>query len=161
MTRDDEQRRFPWAGVLIGCGIPTVLVIGVMCAGLIWLGTGPEGGVKLSNEMESYALEYLEQHDVLNDTETVIAYCDVTISLDSTEAAILTNERVLYHLNGRSTAIPLADITDVRHRTDPLVGDIIEIDSRTGIPMKIEIAHFNQGETFLHALNDAWKRAKP
>ncbi len=161
MTRDDEQRRFPYAGVLIGCGVPTVLVVAVMCAGLIWLGTGPEGGVKLSNEMESYATEYLEQHGVLNDSETLIAYYDVTISLDSTEAAILTNERVIYHLNGRSTTIALTDVTDVRHRVDPLIGDVIEIDSSTGIPMKIEIAHFNQGQTFLNALNDAWERAKP
>jgi hypothetical protein len=156
----EGQRRFPWAGVLIGCSVPTVLVIGVMCAGLIWLGTGPEGGVKLSNEMESYATEYLEQHDILNETETLIAYYDVTISLDSTEAAILTDERVIYHLGGRSTTIPLVDITDVRHRTDPLIGDIIEIDSSTGVPMKIEIAHFNQGETFLNALHDAWERAR-
>lgn len=155
MTRDGEQRRFPWAGVLIGCAIPTVLVVAVMCAGLIWLGTGPEGGVKLSNEMESYATEYVEEHGILNAKESLIAYYDATISLDGTEAAILTDERVIYHLNGRSTWIPLADITDVRHRTDPLMGDIIEIDSSSGVPMKIEIAHFNQGETFLNALHEA------
>ncbi len=57
--------------------------------GLIWIGTGPEGGEKLSNELESYATEYLERHGVLNDSETLIAYYDATISLDSTEAAIL------------------------------------------------------------------------
>jgi len=160
MKRDDGQRRFPWAAVLIGCAIPVVLVVVLMCGGLIWLGMGPEGGVKLSNEMESYATEYLDEHGVLNETESLIAYYDVTISLDGTEAAILTNERVIYHLNDRSTSIPLADITDVRHRTDPLVGDIIEIDSRSGVPMKIEIAHFNQGPTFLNALKDAWERSK-
>jgi hypothetical protein len=91
----DSARRFPWAGIFIGCGVPTVLVIAVLCGGLIWLGTGPEGGVKLSNEMESYAVEYLERHGVLNAKESLIAYYDATISLDGTEAAILTDERVI------------------------------------------------------------------
>ena len=85
---------------------------------------------------------------------------DVTLSLDGTEAAILTTERLVYHKGGKSSSIPLSDIADIRHRKETLIGDIIEIDSRAGIPMKIEIAPLNQGETFLNALRDASERSK-
>jgi len=132
----------------------------LMCGGMVWFLSGPEGGVRLSNEMEQYATQYLEERDILNGSESLIAYYDVTISLDGTEAAILTTERVIYHQSGMTTTIALSDITDIRHRQEGLIGDIIEIDSRSGIPMKIEIAPFNQGETFLNALRTAWEKSK-
>ena len=91
------------------------------------------------------------------DVKNVLVSCSVYAS---TEAAILTTERLVYHNGGKSTAIPLSDITDIRHRKDAMIGDIIEIDSRSGMPMKIEISLFNQGETFLNALRNAWERSK-
>lgn len=154
------QQGFPWKGVLIGCGVISLVGFGLLCGGMVWFLSGPDGGVRLSNDMEHYATQYLEEHEILNSSESLIAYYDVTISLDGTEAAILTTERVIYHKSGKSTAIALSDITDVRHRKDALIGDIIEIDSRSGIPMKIEISLFNQGETFLNALRNAWERSK-
>ncbi len=133
---------------------------GLLCGGIVWLLSGHEGGVRLSNDMEDYATQYLEEHELLNSSESLIAYYDVTLSLDGTEAAILTTERVIYQKSGRSTAIALSDITDIRHREESLIGDVIEIDSRSGIPMKIEISLFNQGETFLNALRNAWEKSK-
>jgi hypothetical protein len=127
---------------------------------MVWLLLGHEGGVRLTNDMESYATEYLDENEILNSSEELIAYYDATISLDGTEAAILTTERVIYHMNGKSSAIELSDITDIRHREEGLIGDIIEIDTRSGIPMKIEISLFNGGETFLNALRTAWKRSQ-
>jgi len=146
--------------VLLGCGTMCFICLLLMCGGVVWLASGPEGGVRLSNDMEEYADEYLAENDILNNSESLIAYYDVTIMLDGTEAAILTDERVIYHKNGRSTSIPLEDIVDIRHRQDPLIGDIIEIDSRSGLPMKIEISLFNRGETFLNALSNAWDNAR-
>jgi hypothetical protein len=70
----------------------------------------------------------------------------------------LTSERVLYHKQGRTTAINLADIDDVQHRNEGLVGDVIEIKGKTGQRLKIEIAPMNQGESFVSALRDGWKR---
>ncbi|HKQ20134.1 MAG TPA: hypothetical protein VJW75_10350 [Candidatus Eisenbacteria bacterium] len=81
------------------------------------------------------------------------------MAMDGTEAAILTNQRVVYHKDGRSTAIRLADVRDVRHRRESLIGDVIEIDDGAGKIMKIEIAPLNQGETFKNALMSAWKAA--
>jgi len=131
-----------------------------MCGGCIWLLSGPEGGVRLSNDMEEYAVEYLDKHQVLNSTEQVVAYYDATITVDGTEAAILTTERVLYHMNGKTTAIPISEITDIRVREDDLMEYLIEIDSRDGMPMKIELAYFNQGETFVNALENAWTNSQ-
>jgi len=155
-----NRREFPWKGVLIGCGVIGFAGFGLMCGGIVLFFSGHEGGVRLSNEMEDYATLYLEEHEILNSSESLIAYYDDTLSLDGTEAAILTTERIIYHKGGKTTAIPLSDISDIRHRTESLIGDIIEIDSRTSIPMKIEIAPLNQGETFINALRDAWERSK-
>jgi hypothetical protein len=66
----------------------------------------------------------------------------------------------MYHSNGNTFSIPLDEIDDVRHRTETLVGDIIEIDSRSGQTMKIEIAPLNSGQTFRDVLLKAWKRAQ-
>lgn len=155
-----SEQSFPWQGVLIGCGATILLGIAVMCGGVVWLASGPESGVRLSNEMDSYATEYLQKHNILKPSESLIAYYDATITMDGTEAAILTTERVIYHKGGQSTAVELSDITDIRHRQEGLTGDIIEIDSRSGVPMKIEIAPLNQGETFLNALRSALDKAK-
>ena len=154
------QRGFSWKGVLIGCAVTSLVGFGLLCGGMVWFLSGHEGGVRLSNDMEPYATQYLEEHAILNSSESLIAYFDVTMSLDGTEAAILTTERVIYHKSGKSAIIAISDITDIRHRKETLIGDIIEIDSRSGIPMKIEIAPLNQGETFLNALQNAWERFK-
>ena len=160
MDTATAQRGFPWKGVLIGCGVVCSVGFGLLCGGMVWVLSGHEGRVRLSNEMEDYAALYLEEHQILNSSESLIAYYDVTLTLDGTEAAIITTENVIYHNGGTSTSIPLSDITDIRHRNETMMGDIIEIDSRSGIPMKIEIAPLNRGETFLNVLRDAWERSK-
>jgi len=136
------------------------LFVALSCAGLVWLGSGPEGGVRMNNEMEEYAQAYIEEHGLLNDSERLLAYYDLTIVLDSTEAAIVTDERVVYHKNGRTTAIRLADTEDIRHRQETLIGDVIEVSAKNGAAIKIEIAPFNQGESFVNVLMKAWEKAK-
>jgi hypothetical protein len=116
----DTRRGSPLKVVMLGCGVVLLVGVVLMCGGLVWIASGPEGGVRLSNEMEPYAT----------------------------------------HKDGKSTAVPLQDITDIRHRSEGLIGDVIEIQSQSGVPMKIEIAPLNQGETFLNALRDAWERSK-
>lgn len=123
---------------------------------VVWLATSPEPGVKLSNELDDYAIEYLETYSLLEPGEAVLAYYDATISMNGSEAAVLTNRRVMYHKGGRTTSIDLGDILNIDHRYESLIGDIIEIQGATGTFMKIEIAPWNEGETFLKALQ--WER---
>ncbi|AOT72515.1 PH domain-containing protein [Geosporobacter ferrireducens] len=136
----------------IGCGVIVLIMAVIVICLLIWIGGLGESGVRMANEMEDYALEYIEKHDILNGTEEIIAYYDATFTLDGTEAAILTDERVIYHKNGQSTAIALKDVVDVKHRFDKTNGDIIEIVSNNGKIMKIEIDPSDSGESFYNAL---------
>ena len=142
--------------LLIGCGSTSALaLIGVILL-VIWMANAPEGGVRVANEMDQYALDYIADHKLLNPGEEILAYYDVTISMDSTEAAILTTDRVFYHKNGNTIAIQYEDIEEVNHRTETMIGDIFEIRDSSGRVMKIEVAPFNQGETFKNILMNMW-----
>lgn len=146
------------SGYTVAKGCLIAACIGVSLFGLffLWLLTGPEGGVRLQNEMEEYALDHIASHQVLRNGEKLIAYYDVTVSLDGSEAAFVTDQRVFYMKNGYVTTIEAVDILDVSHRTETIIGDILEIKGKDGGRMKIEIAPFNQGETFKNALFDIW-----
>jgi hypothetical protein len=146
--------------ILIGCGI-VVVIGGAMMAGfLVWLFTLPDGGVKLANEMDEYALAYLEEHRLLNTGESLVAYYDATLLMDGTEAIILTDQRILHHRAPRTTAVDLRQVADIRHRYETLSGDVFEVISRDGPPMKLEIAPLNGGETFHQILLDEWTKKK-
>jgi hypothetical protein len=145
--------------LLIGCGSLAFLGLALVVGLGVWLFSGPESGVKLGNEMDLYALDYLSEHEILEPGEEILAYYDATMSMDGTEAAILTSERVLYHKAGRTASIPIQEIEDIRHRKEPLVGDVIEVQAVSGEVMKIEIAPLNLGETFLNVLKTTWKNA--
>lgn len=146
--------------LLIGCAVVGGGMLAVVVGLVVWLASQPESGVKLTNEMDQYALDYLAEHQLLEPGEELLAYYDATLSMDGTEAAILTARRVMYHANGQTFSIPLEEIADVRHRYQGLTGDIIEIESGSGQVMKIEIAPMNSGETFRDVLMSAWKRAQ-
>ena len=140
---------------LIGCGGLLTVGMVLIVLGGVWLMTGPEGGVRTKSDMEAYAIEYLAEHEILTDSEELIAYYDVTMSCDGSEAAILTNERVIYHKNGLNDSMYLVDVDDIQYRKESFAGDIFEIYSTDGKLMKVEIALMNQGETFGNALRRA------
>jgi hypothetical protein len=147
---------------LIGCG--SVIAVGgiILAIGFIWLLTGPEGGVRTANDMEEYATAYIAQNGLLEGGENLVAYYDVTVSCDGTEAAILTSQRVLYHLaTGNDLSIRISDVQDIKHRKESVIGDVIEIYGAAGQVIKIEIAPLNNGETFLNALMNAWELDRP
>ena len=136
----------------LGCGIPLTLIVLLILGGLIYFSLGPEGGVRLANNMEDYALEYIEANDLLQPDEQVVAYYDVTVRLDSSEAAILTDSRLIYHKGTRNTEMQLADIESINVTGDGVGGDLIQVTANTGDIMVIEIPVFNQGELFIKAL---------
>lgn len=145
---------------IIGCSA-IIAVIGIIfIAGFAWLLTLPEGGVRLPNEMEEYATQYLDENKILEEGEELLAYYDDSLSLDGKEAAILTNKRVIYHNEGKNDIIQLADIDDIRHRDEGLMGYIFEISTPSGKTIKIEVAALNQGETFKNVLLRAWESQK-
>lgn len=141
--------------LLIIGGVIALMVVGVIA----WILMLPESGVKMANEMDDYALEHLQRHQVLNGTEKLTAYYDATVSMSGEEAAIVTNERVLYHKQGRTTAIVLAEVADIQHHYESLIGDVFLVQGKGGDSIKIEIAPYNGGENFKTALMNAWRAA--
>lgn len=120
-----------------------------------------EGGVRTSNNMEKYALEYIKENQLLDDGEKISAYYDYTISLDGTESVFLTNSRLIYHNKETvTTSVKVNDIVDIQHRKESLIGDIIEVTTKAGDIIMIEIAPLNQGETFLNILKAKTKLNK-
>lgn len=136
----------------IGC----FTILAIIFIAIIWffisVSDDPDSGVLINNEIEEYALNYIDEHDILNDNEEIIAYYDYTLKLDSTEAAILTNERIIYHNNKSTKSFNLAEIIEVNHRYKKFEGDIIELVNKDGKFLKIEIAPLNDGESFYNAL---------
>lgn len=146
--------------VLIGCGALAFLAGLAVIIGFAFLLSGNEGGVRTPIEMEEYATQFLEENNVLNETEQIRAYYDVTLSLDGTEAAIITDERAIYLRNGEQSAIAWKDVLKVNHRKETLIGDVFDIVADDGNLMHIEVAPLNGGQTFKMIVDSVWQEAK-
>ncbi len=133
--------------VLLVCG-------GGLTAFVIWIVVSPDGGVRLVNEMEPYAERYLADHAILEDGESVKAYYDVTIALNATEAAIITDRRVVYHREDRVSEVALDEIAEVVCYTQPLIGYTFLISDLDGETISVEIAPLNGGERFATVLRN-------
>jgi hypothetical protein len=158
-----QIRRLKLKFLLVGCGTLILILTIAVVVGVVWLFFGPEypeSGVQLPNSMESYATKYIMDNKILDNSEDILAYYDVTVSLNGTEAAILSTKRIIYHKDGNNDSINISDIENIRHRNGMLTGDVIEITSIAGKTIKIEIAPLNQGETFLNVLMNVWKKEK-
>ena len=144
-------------GLIVGGGLAALVVAGIG----IWLFSRPLSGVRLGAHMDQYALHYIAEHNLLQPGEEVLAYYDVTMAMDGTEAAILTKDRVIYHKDGLTNSISIQEIDDVQHRYQAFpAGDIIEIRSASDRVMIIEIAAANEGGVFKNLLMYAWQRKK-
>ena len=122
---------------------------------LFQCGSKKEGRVRLGNEVEPYALDYIEKVNILEPEEQIVAYYDYTIQLNAKEAAIITDKRILHHKKREVTQIPLNEVTNTNMSEEGLPGrTIIEVYSKTGVSLKIEIAPFHGGKTFYRALQN-------
>jgi hypothetical protein len=147
--------------VLIGCGTVVGIFLILIVAFGIWIYSMPDcEGVRLSNNMEMYALEYLDEKKILDDSEELLAYYDKTMECDSSEAAILTTNRVIYHRLDRNNAIKLTEVEDILTRKGTLNSDVFEIIATSGKTMMIEIDPWNDGEVFKNILIRTWEKAK-
>lgn len=138
-----------------------VAVLGTFatCVALMPAGDA-EGGVRMANQMEPYATDYIQQKGLLNGSEKIVCYYDASYDWDATESAILTTERLIYDKPGMTTSMALGDITHVDARDEGAMGHVIDVQSRSGDRLRIEIALFNDGESFERALRDAVRTAQ-
>ena len=107
------------------------------------------GGVLTYNQLPQSVIEFFEKTDIL-ENEQIIAYYDVTIVLDNSESAILTNKNLIYYKNGRIEKFPLDLIASID--AENCFGLCIIVSTRDDRTMKIEIAPLNGGDLFLELL---------
>lgn len=158
-----KRRRNRKKTILLGCGCFTVACVVLLLALIIFAAFLPEdseSGVRLFDNIPSYASEYIKKHKILNNSEEIIAYYDQTITQNGSLAYILTAERIISHKRGENSFFYLKNIVDITHRSGIIGEEIIEISINSGKTMKIEIDPLNGGETFYNVLNKTWNSAK-
>ena len=107
------------------------------------------GGVLTYNQLPASVIEFFDKTDIL-ENEQIIAYYDVTIALDNSEAAILTNKNLIYYKYGRVVRFPLSSIESIE--AEDCFGLCIVATTRDDRVMEIEIAPLNGGDLFLELL---------
>ena len=107
------------------------------------------GGVLTYNELPASVIEFFDTTDIL-ENEQIIAYYDVTLVLDNSESAILTNKNLIYYKYGRVERFPLSSIVSIQE--EECFGLCIIASTRDSRVMKIEIAPLNGGDIFLELL---------
>ena len=107
------------------------------------------GGVLTNNQLPASVIEFFDNTDIL-ENEQIIAYYDVTIALDNSESAILTNKNLIYYKYGRIVRFPLSSIVSVE--AEECFGLCIVATTRDDRVMEIEIAPLNGGDLFLELL---------
>ena len=107
------------------------------------------GGVLTYNELPASVIEFFDTTDIL-ENEQIIAYYDVTLALDNSESAILTNKNLIYYKYGRVERFPLSSIVSIEE--EECFGLCIIASTRDSRVMKIEIAPLNGGDIFLELL---------
>ena len=107
------------------------------------------GGVLTNNQLPASVIEFFDSTDIL-ENEQIIAYYDVTIVLDNSESAILTNKNLIYYKYGRVVRFPLSSIVSVE--AEECFGLCIVATTKDDRVMEIEIAPLNGGDLFLELL---------
>ena len=130
-----------------------LIIVSLVFAGSLFLSACAdyEGGVVMYNEIPESVSTYLEEEKILQDEE-LLAYYDVTLSLNNSESAMLTTKGVIYHKRGRNTRITYDQIAKVT--AEDCFGLCILVESYDSRIMKIEIAPLNGGDMFLDVLMD-------
>ena len=143
--------------VILG-GIAVLLVLSCLgCFG--WLMSSPEGGVKLSHDMDPYAVEYLEEHQLLRADEQLVGYYDRTLSMDGTNAYIVTDQRFIHHHSQGNFTAPLTDVETVEAVEGDVGGTIFIFSTVQGDVFRAEIDPLNGSETFARVLRSAFEKA--
>ena len=114
------------------------------------------GGVLTYNELPASVIEFFDTTDIL-ENEQIIAYYDVTLVLDNSESAILTNKNLIYYKYGRVERFPLSSIVSIEE--EECFGLCIIASTRDSRVMKIEIAPLNGGDIFLELLRQQVAKA--
>jgi ankyrin repeat protein len=146
----------------IGGAIGGIILIGVIFLGvvgvIIYIASGfKTHGVRVGSDLHQYALQYMEQHKLLKEKETPLAYYDITPTMTGSEAYVLTAARVLHYKDDAREEIGLEEIGEIKHQVGFLDSYTINVISKSGKTLTLDIPGSNKGEDFYKALMEAWK----
>lgn len=155
------SRMSPWIWVLLGAVLLGLGTCGGV-VGLVVLGTQMEpGGVMLGAQITEAKRAKLVERGLCHEGDELVAYYDGSLSLDMSEVSILTTDQLVYAKGALVTAIPLASVASIDHRVEGVIGDVIEVAAANGARLRIEVAHLNDGVSFLNALEDEARKKQP
>lgn len=137
---------------------PKLVVVAVAAATLACSGLSRESGVCLPNKLDKQAWSYIEDKGLVSPGENVLAYYDATVSLDGSEIALLTDQRAIYHLDGRTTSLPWSEVTAIERVEVPMADGFL-LSAANGQTMQIEIAVLNGGDVWERVQMQAWRAA--
>jgi hypothetical protein len=140
--------------------ILSATTLALFCGLAMGSDTSETSGTLLPNQLSSGTLSYLENNGLLDSGENIRVYYDYTISMDDSESAWVSDQRVAYHSAPNTTYMLLSDIASVDSREEGLMGTMIDVRSESGELMHIEIAPMNGGDTFVSELEYAWSNAE-
>jgi hypothetical protein len=143
--------------------VTAAVIVGLMflsCLGCIgYFVMIPEGGVKLKHEMQPYAVEYLEEHQILRPDEKLVAYYDKTIQLEGTDAYIITDQRLVHHSQSGNYGVPLQDVTRVQITEGELGMTDFTFTLANEDIYRMQIDAFNGAAKFADAIRSALRKA--
>ena len=137
-------------------GLVTVTLVGLFFLFLSW----PSQKVQIGDDIEKYTQVYIEKHKLIDVEEKLLCYYDFSETLNSTSCALLTDHRVIMHVDFKSYFINLTDIVKITHYVDDYKGDIIQVIPRKGSPISVEIPPRRMGSVFLRELQREFNKKK-
>jgi hypothetical protein len=125
-------------------------------------------GVRMSNELTRADYDLVDENFLLDPDEEVIGCAATESHPEDPEFALLTNKRLCYLKEGRSTIFPLAEIATIGDDAespkaayfDATTDYVIDVERDSGARMRIKIRPYDQGKPFGAALQQARKRAR-
>ena len=120
-----------------------------------------DGGVMFGAQIPDAKKAKLRERGLIRETDQLIAFYDGSISLDMSEVSILTADRLVHAQGNHVATVPLANVTSIDHRVENVIGDVIEVGTNEGERLRIEVAHLNNGISFLNAIEDEVRKKQP
>ena len=161
------RRTSPVVWVLAALGLMGVLgaVLGTcgVAVGLMALGASSDAptSVILGAQVPAPTVDALREKKLLGPREQLLAYYDATIRLDMSEVTFVTATRTVHAQAGTVATMELADVSKITHRSQGIIGEVIDLVGDDGSTMKIQIAPLNGGESYVDVLEDAWQKRRP
>lgn len=139
--------------VLALVGVAVLCLCGVPMGFFAWASTLPESGVRAGNQLDQKSRALVQRRLGLDTGEEIITFYDASISVDGSEAAVLTTSRLAYWKGDSVSELPIDEIAQLS--TEDLGNDVVTVSASDGRLIRFEIAPLNDGALFISALERA------